>query len=210
MEDRKKTTSRGRRYSPGEKAEILGDARATSVAEAAEKHGASKWTIYDWLNKEKRKAAKQSKLAAEREPDASGESDGDEPGNEEDPVQAEREGLILEMWRQQPGLGPSQIRNQLKRKGFKASVNTVRTIMEEHGYVQPRARRKEHTGQYEATRPLQLVHLDFVHFHVHRQKQCMLLMVTCARRVRRSAPWRPRRCWSKTYWRRPATRSGFS
>ena len=35
--------------------EIIADAMKTSVAEAAEKHGGSKWTIYDWLNKEKRK-----------------------------------------------------------------------------------------------------------------------------------------------------------
>ena len=49
--------------------------------------------------------------------------------------------------------------------------------MEEHGYVHPRLRRTEHTGRYEAVRPLQLVHLDFHHFHVHRQKQCLLLML---------------------------------
>ncbi len=49
--------------------------------------------------------------------------------------------------------------------------------MEEHGYVQPRTRRKEHTGRYEAIRPLQLYHLDFCHFHVHRQKQCLLLIL---------------------------------
>jgi putative transposase len=82
--------------------------------------------------------------------------------------------LILELWRQHPGLGPSQIRNLMKRKGYKVSVNTVRALMEEHGYVHPRLRRKEHTGRYEAVRPLQLVHLDFYHFQVHRQKQCLL------------------------------------
>jgi len=81
------------------------------------------------------------------------------------------------LWRQHPGLGPSQIRNLLKRKGFRASVNTVRATMEEHGYVHPKLRRKEHTGRYEAIRPLQLVHLDFYHFHVHRQKQCLLFVL---------------------------------
>ena len=43
--------------------------------------------------------------------------------------------------------------------------------------VHPKLRRKEHTGRYEAIRPLQLVHLDFHHFHVHRQKQCLLLIL---------------------------------
>jgi len=161
--------SRGRRYSPAEKTVILQDAAEMGVASSAEKHRCSKWTIYAWLTKRKRVAAAQASAeagAASVEPTAASSA-----------TQDERHGLILELWRQQPGLGPSQIRGLLKRKGFKASVNTVRAVMEEHGYVQPKARRKEHTGRYEAIRPLQLCHLDFYHFHVHRQKQCLLLII---------------------------------
>ena len=187
MKIRKKkahSTSRGRRYSPSERALILEDAKEMGVAEAAEKHRCSKWTIYDWRKQDKRQAARdKAKSEAQSEADVGDAEDlgtgpGREPGsNESAERQKERHKLILEAWRQQPGLGPSQIRNQVKRKGFKASVNTVRAIMEEHGYVQPRTRRKDHTGEYEAVRPRQLYHLDFVHFYVHRQKQCMLLMV---------------------------------
>jgi len=156
--------SRGRRYSPAERAQILEDAQALGVAGAVERHGCSKWTIYDWRRKEQ--------LAARREAEGGGAVE-----SSKDALGADRHRLILELWRQQPGLGPSQIRNLLKRKGFKASVNTVRAIMEEHGYVHPKLRRKEHTGRYEAIRPLQLVHLDFCHFHVHRAKQCLLLIL---------------------------------
>lgn len=151
---------RGRRYSPAIRAEILSDAEELGVARAAERHGCSKWSIYQW----RRQARRGAEVA-----DGANASDGS--------VQDDRERLILEVWRRQPGLGPSQIRNVLKRKGFKASVSTVRGIMEGHGYVQPKLRRKEHTGRYEAVRPLQLVHLDFYHFHVHRQKQCLLLIL---------------------------------
>ncbi len=158
--------ARGRRYSPAERAEILRDAAELGVSEAVEKHGCSKWSVYDWRKKAKR--------AAEQESEAGGS---DEPSDGEDSLRDDRHRLILDLWRQQPGLGPSQIRNLLKRKGFKASVSTVRGIMEEHGYVHPKLRRKEHTGRYEAIRPLQLVHLDFYHFHVHRQKQCLLLIL---------------------------------
>jgi transposase InsO family protein len=176
--------SHGRRYSPAERTLILEDAKEMGVAEAAEKHRCSKWTIYDWRKQDKRRAAR-AEAESEAPPEAGigavselGTGAVREPRSNESAVrQEERHQLILELWRQQPGLGPSQIRNQVKRKGFKASVNTVRAIMEEHGYVQPRTRRKEHTGEYEAVRPLQLYHLDFVHFYVHRQKQCMLLMV---------------------------------
>ena len=163
IQNNSKHVSRGRRYSPGEKAVILQDAETTSVAASAEKHRCSKWTIYDWRQKAQRAASSPSTRSAEG---------ATEPKSEDD-----RHRLILELWRQQPGLGPSQIRSLLKRKGFKASVNTVRAVMEENGYVQPKLRRKDHPGRYEAVRPLQLCHLDFYHFHVHRQKQCLLLIL---------------------------------
>lgn len=153
--------ARGRRYSPAQRAEILKDADELGVANAAEKHGCAAWTIYNWRKQESRRSP-------ESAPD-----DGDGSDGERD----ERHDLILTLWRQQPGLGPSQIRNLLKRRGFRASVSTVRAVMEEAGYVHPKLRRKEHTGRYEAIRPLQLVHLDFYHFHVHRQRQCLLLIL---------------------------------
>ncbi len=162
----KKRPACGRRYSPALKAQILRDAGDTSVEAAVDKHGCSAWSVYDWRRKQKREA--KVALAAESQ---------GVPELPPDTTQAERQDLILKLWRQQPGLGPSQIRNQLKRKGYKASVSTVRAIMEEHGYVQPKTRRKEHTGRYEAIRPLQLYHLDFCHFHVHRQKQCLFLIL---------------------------------
>ncbi len=99
----------------------------------------------------------------------------DAPSEEAMPSE-ERHQLILNMWKQHPLLGPSQIKNQLRRLGYKTSVNTVRNVMEEHGYVTPKIKRKEHTGSYEAVRPRQLYHLDFYHLHVHKQKQVLLLI----------------------------------
>ena len=99
-----------------------------------------------------------------------------DPQSEEAMPRDERHQLILNTWKQHPLLGPSQIKNQLRRLGYKMSVNTVRNLMEEHGYVTPRIKRKEHTGSYEAVRPRQLYHLDFYHLHVHKQKQVLLLI----------------------------------
>lgn len=155
--------ARGRRYSPAQRRMILEYAAEHGNAAAVAQHGCSLWSIGRW-RREAESDAKRRQAAAKAEA----------PSNH--PVD-ERERLILEMWRKQPGLGPSQIRNLLKRKGLKASVGTVRTVMEEHGYVQPKLRRKEHPGRYEAVRPLQLVHMDFVHFHVHAQRQALLLIV---------------------------------
>jgi hypothetical protein len=63
----------------------------------------------------------------------------------------------LKEWRKHPGLGPSQVRNQLRRGGFKVSTRTVHMLMSEHGYVAPKVKEVEtHDYRYEAVRPNQL------------------------------------------------------
>ena len=115
--------ARGRRYSAGQRKEILEFAAEHGDAAAVAEYGCSQWSITNW----RKKAAEATKRREE------GVGSGAESAS---PAVDDRELLVLELWRQQPGLGPSQIRNLLKRKGFKASVSTVRAIMVEHGYVQ--------------------------------------------------------------------------
>jgi transposase-like protein len=159
---RKRLPARGKRYSPALKKEILEYAEGNGVESAAGKYGVTETTIYDW-----RRAAKRR-----------GNETGDlQPGGiEEQDPKAERDRRVLAMWRQHPGYGPSQIRNMLKRGGFRVSVGTVRHVMEENGYLPPTLKRKEHVGHYEAGRPRELYHLDFYHFYVHKQKQCVLFI----------------------------------
>ena len=64
----------------------------------------------------------------------------------------------------------------LRKDGFTVSVGTCRHVMEENGYLPPKLKRKEHPGRYEAGRPRELYHLDSFHFHVHKQKQCVLFI----------------------------------
>ena len=155
--------ARGKRYSPAQKKEILGYAKEHDVRCAAEKFGVTEASIYEWRRALKRRGG--------------GESTGDGKGGvpEEDPKQV-RDGKVLALWRQHPGYGPSQIRNMLKRAGFKISVGTVRHVMEQNGYLAPTLARKTHVGRYEAGRPRELYHLDFYHFYVHKQKQCVLFI----------------------------------
>jgi transposase InsO family protein len=90
----------------------------------------------------------------------------------------ERDRRILEEWRKHPGLGPSQVKNQLRRKGLKTSTNTVRRVMEEAGYQPPKVKRERvPDDRYEAVRPNQLWHLDFFHRFVHKQEVFILLLV---------------------------------
>lgn len=149
--------SRGVRYSPAIKEQALAHHAQHGAKSASDEYGASIETIHRWQRTRERKidAGVAQPITAT------------EPSREEQ---------ILATWREHPGFGPSQVRNQIKRLGLKASVSTVREIMEDNGYVAPKAKRREHVGRYEAARPRELYHLDFVHFYVHKQKQCLLFI----------------------------------
>lgn len=153
--------ARGKRYSPAQRKEVLDYADANDVKAAAEKFGCREGTIYEWRRANERRG----KLNGTTETTA-----------EADDPKKRRDQRILAMWRRHPGYGPSQVRNMLKRDGFKVSVGTIRHVMEENGYLAPTLKRKVHVGSYEAGRPRELYHLDFYHFYIHKQKQCVLFI----------------------------------
>jgi putative transposase len=153
-----------RAYTPSQRAQALEFAASSGVTAAAEKFGISRFSIYEWLRR--------ARLYAKGELDSS-------PliGSDVDPTVG-RDGRILAEWKAHPGLGPSQVRNQLRRQGFKVSLHTVRCVLEANGYVTPRVRREPaHDQRYEAVRPNHLWHLDFLHRHVHKQKVYVLLVL---------------------------------
>ena len=165
--EKKKHPKRGRRYSEAEKKAILAYACEQAVSSAVEKYEVSDVTIYEWRKAEKRRGKTLGGVATgKQEEEAEGRAD----------AKGLRDRKILSKWRQHPGYGPSQVRNMLRKDGFKVSVGTCRHVMEEHGYLPPKLKRKEHQGRYEAGRPRELYHLDFFHFHVHKQKQCLLFI----------------------------------
>ena len=152
-----------KRYTPSQKAEILEFAASHTVTEAVTTFGVSKFSIYDW----KKKVARAAR----------GEGDAPTTGPDPAAVEAQRDKEILDEWKRHPGLGPSQIRNQLRRKGVKVAVNTVRNVMIEAGYRPPKVKRDTHDQRYEAVRPNHLWHLDFVHRHIHRANTFTLILI---------------------------------
>jgi putative transposase len=151
-------------YTPSERARALELVASKGVSAASRELGISRWTLYEW----RRKVARANAGEAVENPLA---------GPDTDP-RVERDRRILEEWRKHPGLGPSQVRNQLRRKGLKTSTNTVRRVMVEAGYAPPRVKRdRVSDDRYEAVRPNQLWHLDFLHRYVHKQKVFVLLVV---------------------------------
>ena len=152
-----------KRYTPSQRGEILEDAAKHSVSEASKQHGVSRWSIYDWQRK--------VKLAAE----GKGSSPTSGPPPQE--IEALRDKEILDEWHRHPGLGPSQIRNQLRRKSIKVSVHTVRRVMEDAGYRPPKVKRDPHDERFEAVRPNHIWHLDFLHRHINRASTFTLIVI---------------------------------
>ncbi len=152
-------------YSPSERARALEYAAEHGPTAASRQFGVSRFSLREWQRRAQQHA--QGKRP-------------DSPivGSDAHPA-VERDRRIVAEWKEHPGLGPSQVRNQLRRQGLKVSVHTVRCVMEEHGYVTPKARRSDpgHDRRFEAARPNQMWHLDFLHRHIHKQKVYTLLIV---------------------------------
>jgi transposase InsO family protein len=152
-----------KRYTPSQRTQILDDAVKDGPTTASEKHGCSRFAIYDWSKKVARAA----------------EGEGPSPTSGPEPldVEAQRDREILDEWHRHPGLGPSQIRNQLRARCVKVSVNTARRVMEDAGYRPPKVERRKHDERFEAVRPNHMWHLDFVHRHIHRATTFTLILI---------------------------------
>jgi transposase InsO family protein len=150
-------------YTPSQKGEILEHAAEHGVTKAGKKFSVSRYSIYGW----------QRKVSNAAEGNGPSPTSGPAPGE----LEAQRDKEILDEWHRHPGLGPSQIRNQLRRKSIRTSVNTVRRVMEGAGYRPPKVERKVHDQRYEATRPNHLWHLDFVQRNIHRANTFTLIIL---------------------------------
>jgi transposase InsO family protein len=166
-----KRARHGRRYSTAEKKLILQTAATDGVSAAADEHNVSRWSIYDW---QRRQAGATTAEQAERalKPRSS------RPKRNARRLSEERYHLIAETWKKTQALGPRQVRNQLRReRGLRVGTSTARKVMEEHGYVPPKVTvERRDQRRYEAVRPNQQVHLDFLHFYVHKAKAYLLLI----------------------------------
>ena len=150
-------------YTPSERAEAVEHAASHGVTDTSKTLGMSRFAIYAWQNK--------VDLAAM----GLGPSPTSGPSVTE--IEAQRDKEILDEWHRHPGLGPSQIRNQLRRKKVKVSVHTARRVMEGAGYRPPKVERHRHDERFEAVRPNHLWHLDFVHRNIHCANTFTLILL---------------------------------
>ena len=163
LEPSQSSSKVAKRYTPSQRGEVLEYAAKHGVTEASKMHDVSRWTIYEWQKKVKRAA------------EGKGPSPTSGPAPQE--IEALRDKEILDEWHRHPGLGPSQIRNQLRRKSIKVSVHTVRRVMEDAGYRPPKVKRDPHDERFEAVRPNHIWHLDFLHRHINRASTFTLIVI---------------------------------
>lgn len=174
MSDRKSSQGRTerspqKRYLPREKERLLRLAEQLGVKKACARSGVSFWSIYRWRRD---RALAQAGAAAQ--------SNGGLGPIAKPPrigIAEEMQQKVLAVWRNNPGFGPSQIHYQLRRVGLRCDTKSIRKILRAHGYTPPSAKppRPREVRRFEASRPLELVQMDVLQFHVHAQRVYLIL-----------------------------------
>jgi hypothetical protein len=171
MSDRlsRKPSHRQRRYRPAEKAKFLRLADRVGVSRAVELTGVSSWSFYRWIRD---RALARSSADPEGN---SGLGHIHKPTRIQVPESIQKQ--VLAVWRHNPGFGPSQVHYQLRRVGQRCDTKTIRKILQAHGYTPPAMKppRPQEVRRFEASRPLELVQMDVLQFHVHAQPLYLLL-----------------------------------
>jgi len=162
---------RGRRYGVAEKQAALEHAAGHGATATEKALGVSRWSIYEW----RRRLAGTTTTKAAAQALAPRSS---RPKHNAQTMSEERHHQIAEAWLANQALGPRQVRNQLRRtRGLRVGTSTVRRVMLENGYVPPKVTvERKQARRYEAVRPNQQLHLDFVQFFVHKAKVYLLLI----------------------------------
>ena len=156
-----------RNFTQKQKIAILKGAKKTTIRYAAEVAGIHYTTVYDWR----------------RQFEAMGEEaflvyQVSKPGRGIKQISPAKEQAVLKEWKNNPGLGPGQIRNQLRRQRVTISTISVRKIMQANGYkVKKRKSKSEGVQRFEASRPLELAQMDILEFYINKLKVYIILLL---------------------------------
>jgi len=150
---------------PEKRLEILNYCKRHSVREGSEEFGIKPATIYYWQKKFNSRGFNGLKDFRTNNPGAK-------------PVPEEKKKKVLTVKESDPGFGPSQIRNQLRRAGTTISIETIRKVLSESGYeIDKRKAPKKEYIRFEASRPLELAQTDICEFYIHKQKVYLVLLL---------------------------------
>ncbi len=156
-----------RNFTQKQKIAVLKSAEKTTVRDAARVAEVHYTTVYDWR--------KQFKALGK---DAFLEYQVSRPGRGIKQISPEKEQAVLKEWKNNPGFGPGQIRNQLRRQRITISTKSVRKIMQANGYkVKKKKTDRGKDQRFEASRPLELAQMDILEFYINKLKVYIILLL---------------------------------
>ncbi len=154
-------------FTQQQKVAVLKSAKKTTVKDAAKVAGVHYTTVYDWR--------KQFEAIGEEAFFAYQVS---KPGRGIKQISKEKEQAVLKEWGNNPGFGPGQIRNQLRRQMITISTTSVRKIMKANGYQVKNKKSKSKDGtRFEASRPLELAQMDILEFYINKLKVYVIILL---------------------------------
>ena len=158
---------KAKQFDQQQKLAIVNSAKEIGVKPAADIAGVHYTSVYTW----------------KREIGALGEErflsyQASRPGRGVKEIEERKERLVLDTWKENPGFGPGQVRNQLRRQGETVSIRTVRSLMEANGYKASGKKEKgEPPMRFEASRPLELAQMDILEFFINKLKVYLILLI---------------------------------
>ena len=156
-----------RQFSQKQKMAILKSAAKIGVRRASELAGVHYTSVYAW-RRQLKSLGKQ--LFLDYTPSY--------PGRGVKQITPEQEKAVLDCFKDNPGFGPGQVRNQLRRQAITISIGTVRSIMAANGYKVPKKRSAKQSYQrFEARRTLELAQMDILEFFINKLKVYILLLI---------------------------------
>ena len=154
-------------FSQAQKLKILQSAKKIGIKKAAQVAGMHFTTIYDW-KKQYESLDEHGFLNYVAF----------YPGRGIKEITAKQEKHVADCRERNPGYGPGQVRNQLRRQGITISIKTVRKIMTASGYKPASGKRKpEDEKRFEASRPLELAQMDILEFYINKVKIYVILLL---------------------------------
>jgi transposase len=113
---------------------ILDSAAEIGVKRAAELAGVHYTSVYDW-RRQLKSLSKQ--IFLDYKPSY--------PGRAVKQISTKQEKVVLDIWNDNPGFGPGQLKNQLRRQAITISIRTIRSIMQANGYKAAKRKSDEKT-----------------------------------------------------------------
>jgi transposase len=154
-------------FTQKQKIAIIKGVKKTTIRYAAKVAGIHYTTIYDWRRQ----------LAAMGE-EAFLVYQVSKPGRGIKQISPEKEEAVLKEWNNNPGFGPGQIRNQLRRQRVTISTTSVRKILQANGYkVIKKKPKSESDHRFEASRPFELTQMDILEFYINKLKVYIIILL---------------------------------